>query len=301
MTDSAGLLRAFAVPRRVGTPNHAQVRDVLKRELASRGFTVEEHAFSSRPPWMLFGTPAVVHGVNLIGRRPTAQPPNRPTLWLSAHYDSKGQPISMAMRIVGAAAAALGTLGVLGALAAGWTLVLGLALLVAGGGAAILAQNRVTDRSPGAVDNASALVAVFAILDMLPRDASLGVLFLDAEELGLLGARALVEDRAGLLADTAVINFDGLDDRGRPIAFLHRPGPIARAVVSELGALRARWLPVVVDGIVLAKGARECVTIMQGDWGTARVVHTPGDTAARLTLQGVRAVAEGVARALTSP
>jgi hypothetical protein len=250
---------------------------------------------------MLFGAPALVQGVNLIASRPTGRPAVRPTIWLCAHYDSKGQPISMATRIVGAAAAAVGTVGVLGALAAGWALVLGLALLVAAGGAAILAQNRVTDRSLGAVDNASALVAVFAILDLLPRHASVGVLFLDAEELGLLGARALVADRGELLAGAAVINFDGLDDRGRPIAFLHRSGPVAQAVAAELGAWRARWLPVVVDGIVLAKGARECVTVMKGDWGTARVVHTPGDTAARLTLRGVRAVAEGVARALTSP
>jgi len=40
------------------------------------------------------------------------------------------------------------------------------------------------------------------------------------------------------------------------------------------------------------------VTIMRGDWGTARVVHTPRDTADRLTLEGSRDVAAAVARAL---
>jgi len=44
---------------------------------------------------------------------------------------------------------------------------------------------------------------------------------------------------------------------------------------------------------------RECVTIMKGDWGTARVVHTPRDTTDRLTLEGVRNVAAGVARVLS--
>jgi hypothetical protein len=269
----------------------------LTRELTARGFAVEEHVFEGRPSWVLFGTPAVVRGVNLIGRRPTAQPPNRPTVWLAAHYDSKGQPISMATRILGATAGGLGALGTLAGLLAGWTLIPGLALLVAG--AAVLARNRVTNRSAGAVDNASALVAVLAILDALPRQAEIGVLFLDAEELGLLGARALVADRAALLEGAAVINFDGLDDRGRPTAFLHRPGPIGTAVASELGAARWGWLPIVVDGIALARGqVRECVTIMKGDWGTARVVHTPQDTAERLTLDGVREVAAGVARAL---
>jgi hypothetical protein len=205
----------------------------------------------------------------------------------------------MATRILGATAAVLGAIGTVAALTAGWSLIPGLAVTLIGG--AILSQNRVTERSAGAVDNASALVAVLAILDALPRQAAIGVLFLDAEELGLLGARALVADRAALLDGAAVINFDGLDDRGRPIAFLHRPGPVGEAVASELRALRARWLPVVVDGIPLGGATRECVTIMKGDWGTARVVHTLRDTAERLTLEGVRQVAAGVARALASP
>jgi hypothetical protein len=296
VTDPAALLRQIAVPRLVGTPVHHRVREILKRELATRGFTVAEHAFSSRPSRMLFGTPRLVRGVNLIAYRPTARPPDRPSIWLVAHYDSKGQPISMATRIVGAAAALVGAVATLVALAAGWMLLPGLALVALGAG--VMSRNRVTDASPGAVDNASAVVAVLAILDALPRHAAIGVLFLDAEEFGLLGARALVADRAALLEGAAVVNFDGLDDRGRPIAFLHRRGPVGRAVAAELGAFSAPWLPVLVDGIALAGPSRECITIMKGDWGTARVVHTPFDTAERLTLAGVLEVAEGVARAL---
>jgi len=56
---------------------------------------------------------------------------------------------------------------------------------------------------------------------------------------------------------------------------------------------------VLVDGLLRAGAAREAVTIMRGDWGTARVVHTPRDSVQRLTLDGVRTVAQGVARALT--
>ena len=284
MTD----FRDFAVPRLVGTPNHAQVRERLKRELAVRGLTVEEHAFTGRPSWMLLGTPRVVGGINLIAVRPSG----RPTVWLAAHYDSKGQPISMATRILGAAALVVGAAGLV------WTLLPSLAVLAVG--LAILAANRVTDRSSGALDNATGLVAILAILDALPTGANVGVLFLDAEEYGLVGARALVADRASLLEGAAVINFDSLDDRGGSIALLHRPGPVGRAVAAELGAFKARWLPVIVDGIALARGPlRECVTIMKGDWGTARVVHTPRDTTDRLTLEGVRNVAAGVARVLS--
>jgi hypothetical protein len=299
VTDSAELLRAIAVPRLVGTPNHAHVRQRLKHELTARGFAVEEHAFVGRPSWMLFGAPAVVRGVNVIGRRPTAQPPHRPTVWLVAHYDSKGQPISMATRIVGAACLMVGAVAALGALAVGWMILLGVALLAVGVG--VMARNRVTDGSPGAVDNASAVVALFAILDHLPTGAAVGVLFTDAEEWGLLGARALVRERGALLDGAAVVNLDGIDDRGRPIAFTHRRGPVGRAVAAELGAVAAPWLPVLVDGIALARGSRDCVTIMRGDWQTTRVVHTPLDTAERLTLEGVRQVAAGVARALASP
>ena len=347
MTDSAELLRAIAVPRLVGTPNHARVRQTLKRELAARGFEVEEHAFAATPsrlgsvalagacvawgaigtvlllflsgqPWMVVGwtltvvvvtthllitsrartgagAEAAVHCVNLIARRPAS----RPSIWLVAHYDSKGQPISMATRIVGAACLMVGAVAALGALAVGWMMLPGVALLAVG--TSVMARNRVTDASPGAVDNASAVVAVFAILDLLPPGAALGVLFTDAEEWGLLGARALVRERGALLDGAAVVNLDGIDDRGRPIAFTHRRGPVGRAVAAELGAVAAPWLPVLVDGIALARGSRDCVTIMRGDWQTTRVVHTPLDTAERLTLEGVRQVAAGVARALASP
>jgi hypothetical protein len=267
----------------------------LKRELAARGFAVEEHAFSSRPSRILFGSPSVVDGVNLIAQRAVG-PSGRPAVWLVAHYDSKGQPISMALRLAGAAALVLGVVALGVALAMGWPIIppIGLAAL----GALVLAGNRVTDRSAGAVDNASAMVAVFMLLDLLRSRTDVGVIFPDAEELGLLGARALVAERSALVRGTAALNFDGIDDSGRPVVFMHRAGPLGSAVARELDATGARWLPVLVDGIVLAPAAGECVTIMKGDWRTARIVHTRHDTAARLTLAGARQVAEGVARAI---
>jgi hypothetical protein len=173
--------------------------------------------------------------------------------------------------------------------------------VLAAAGCGILANNRVTDRSDGAVDNASALVAVFMLLDALRGRSEVGVIFPDCEELGLVGAGALVRERPGLLRDAVVVNLDGLDDRGRASAVLHRPGPVGRAVARAVGARAWRWLPVVVDGIRLARACRECVTIMKGGWQTARIVHTPRDTAQRLTLDGARAVAEGVARVLNQP
>jgi hypothetical protein len=240
-------------------------------------------------------------GVNLIAVRPRA----RVATWLVAHYDSKCQPLSMAARLVAAALAAVGVAELLGlALRA----LLGTVhpgmldgLLVGAGaaGAALLALNRVTDRSAGAVDNAAGVVTALATVDALSPAAPVGVIFPDAEEYGLLGARALVRERANLLADTTIVNFDGIDDRGATIALIHRGGATVDRVARGLEARRARWLPVVVDGLALAATARECVTIMRGDWSTAKVVHTPRDAAARLTLDGARRVAHSVAAALS--
>jgi uncharacterized membrane protein YphA (DoxX/SURF4 family) len=288
VTDYAELFRELAVPRLVGTSNHQKVREILKRELSARGFAVEEHAFSGRPARALLGVPRTISGVNLIARpvRPSAPQP----VWLVAHYDSKGQPISMAIRLVGFAALVLGLVAL--ALAAVPAIPLLVVALI------IVSQNRVTDNSPGAVDNASALIAIFMTIDQLSPGTTVGVVFPDAEEFGLVGTRALASDRPDLFADAAVINLDGVDDVGRAMALLHRPGKVGAAVAAALGARRARWLPVIVDGIALAGVSRECVTILKGNWRTMRIVHRPEDAAARVRLDGAATVAAGLARVL---
>jgi hypothetical protein len=167
-------------------------------------------------------------------------------------------------------------------------------------GGLVLLQNRATNDSPGAVDNASALVTVLAVLDQLPPEAPMGVLFLDAEEYGLLGAHALARERRNLIEGTIVVNLDGIDDRGPTRCFVHRQGPHVAAIATALEARVDRVLPAFVDGLALGPLARECVTIMRGDWRTAAMVHTRADRAERLTLSGSEAIATGLARALTS-
>jgi len=290
VTDYGLLFRELAVPRLVGTANHQRVREILKRELAARAFVIEEHRFTGRPARALLSTPRVVEGINLIAQRPSGRPTVRPSVWLVAHYDSKGQPISMAIRLIGFAALLLGLV----------TLFLATlpAIVLLGVAVVIVSQNRVNDNSPGAVDNATALVAVFMTLDQLSPTTTVGVIFPDAEEFGLLGARALAVDRAALFADAAVINLDGLDDVGAPVALVHHPGSTSSAVATALQARRWRWLPVLVDGIALARVARECVTILKGNWRTMLVVHRASDTVDRVRLDGAAIVAAGLARVL---
>jgi peptidase M28-like protein len=290
VTDYGVLFRELAVPRLVGTPNHRKVREILKRELVARGFEVHEHAFSGRPARALFGTPRLIDGINLVAHRPSDGPTARPSVWLLAHYDSKGQPISMLVRLLGFALLVGGV---------PWLLVDFMSAIVAVGlGLAIVAQNRATNESPGAVDNATALLAVFMTIDQLPSTAPVGIVFPDAEEYGLVGARSLATDHGDLFTDTALINLDGLDDVGRPTVFAHRPGTLGTAVAGALNARQWRWLPVIVDGMTLARVSRECVSILKGNVHTMLVVHTPQDTVARVTLDGAASVAAGLARVL---
>lgn len=289
MTDYGVLFRELAVPRLVGTPNHQKVRATLIRELEARGFTVERHGFSGRPARALVGAPRHVSGVNLIGR-PGGQTARRPEIWLVGHYDSKGQPISMAVRLGGVVAI------IAGLVLLPLLLIAGVALVLIG--LAVASLNRVTDDSPGALDNATALIAILMTIDQLPPDAPVGVVFPDAEEYGLVGARALAADHAAWFSDATVINLDGIDDIGGVTMFAHRRGPIGAAVARALAAARWRWLPVVVDGIALARVARECSTILKGNMQTMLVVHTPRDTAERVRLDGAASVAAGLARVL---
>jgi Peptidase family M28 len=288
------LLGALAVPRLAGSPAHTRARELLRDELTARGFAVLEHRFAAIPRFPLHGV-APADGVNLIAVRGGT----RVATWLAAHYDSKGQPLSMAGRLLLVGACVLGLLAAVVATLVGWPPLTGWlpALVLIG---VFLALSRASNRSPGAVDNAAGVLTVFATLEALPADAAVGALLLDGEELGLTGARALVRERAHLLEGTTVINFDGIDDRGTAIAFVHRPGRTIARIARALGSRAWRRLPVVVDGSALAGASAECVTIMKGDWATMRVIHTRRDDADRLELAGARQVATAVAAVLSA-
>ncbi len=284
MIERHALLVELAKPRRVGSEGHARVRDLLKRELERRGLVVLEHRFRAAVRFPLWGV-APADGLNLIAVRPQA----KVQTWLAAHYDSKGQPISMATRLLLAGVAALALLAIPFGI---WIPAVLAAVL-------FLVLNRVTNGSAGALDNASGVLTVLATLDALPPTASVGALLLDAEEMGLVGARALAHERANLLEGTTVINFDGIDDAGAVTALVHRPGATVTGVAAALDAGTWRRLPVVVDGMALAPATRDCMTIMKGNWDTMRVVHTPRDEAKRLSCSGVEEVARILGQVLS--
>lgn len=241
---------------------------------------------------------------NVIGTRAS-----QPTLWLVAHLDSKSQRFSLRGRVIAVAATGVGLTALLALLVTrlagpvSWTLALPPVVLIAAG-AAVLSRGRPGNASPGAVDNASGVLAALAAAEASRSRADVGVLLTSAEELGMEGARAWCRTNA---PRGRFVNFDGLDGRGSYHVLRHgRAEELARHIARELAAtgvpVRAGPLPpgVLVDGVVLAAHGLAGVTLSRGDWQTLGVVHTARDTPDRVDVVAALEVGRGVARALTA-
>ncbi len=225
-----------------------------------------------------------------------------PRLWLVAHSDSKVQKVSLRGRVLAAVLLGVGTAGVLACLGARvfGSLPVSVVLPWVGcsviGGVAI-AGRPVRDGSPGAVDNASGVIAALTAAECLRHRTDVGVLITGAEEFGMEGARQWVR---GATRRGSFVNFDGLDARGRFNVMIHRwrgeardggdaiDGPtLAASVAAELRRARheVRTAPlppgIFVDGAVLAGAGMHGLTLSCGDWSTLGVVHTDGDTPER--------------------
>jgi Zn-dependent M28 family amino/carboxypeptidase len=144
----------------------------------------------------------------------------------------------------------------------------------------------VRNDSPGAVDNASGVAAVLLAARRIPRDKPLGVLITSAEELGLAGARAWVQ-QAG--PDIRVVNCDTIDDSGEWLC-MHtgaRPGLSERVATTatRLGFnVRVRRLipGILADSVAFADRGLEAVTISRGSFATLARIHTRRDNSTHL-------------------
>ena len=232
--------------------------------------------------------------LNLVATRGT------PKLWLMAHIDTKSQPISMFARVAGIVGSILTWLVAIGVAAAtsltdlpdDWRSFAWPAIGVAGVIAGIpVAASFVSDRSPGAFDNASGVVTVLLVATSLPRNAPLGVVITSAEELGFAGALAWVRGRAPGVA----INVDGVDDAGMLTAMRTRRGS-AKLAEEFRRAAGATGIPhrdvplvpgVLVDAVALANAGWESITISHGELRSLARIHTADDTQHRLTGDGI--------------
>lgn len=242
---------------------------------------------------------------NLEGRR------GDPRIWLVAHSDSKGQGLSLRGRVIAVVVAVVG-IGSMTALAVArltgplhWVAALAGAApaLVAGG---LLSRSRARDDSPGAVDNATGVIAVLTAAAELAGRSDVGILITGAEEYAMAGARVWTAETT---RREPFVNFDGIDSRGAIRVMAHgSPGSAgveARALAAQLAeGLRAsapevRMAPlppgVMVDGTVLARAGMPGVTVSRGTWATLGVVHTSRDVAGRIDPEPAAAVGRAVA------
>ncbi len=251
---------------------------------------------------------ASVPAINLIATKAT------PAIWLVAHGDSKSQAFSLRTRVLATGAVGLGLLGFVITLVArlsgplSWGIVMPTTMLLVGA-ATVLVRGPIGNDSPGAVDNASGVVAAVVAAAHLRGRNDVGVVLTDAEEFGMEGAHVFGREHAG----EWFVNFDGLDGRGwcrimehrargRPARDLHRLSePVATALARTGVPTRRRPLPpgILVDGVALTAVGMRGVTVSRGDWVTLGVVHTESDDVTRVDASSAVQTGKAVAEAVT--
>ncbi len=232
-------------------------------------------------------------GVNLVATRGA----NSPEVFLVAHLDSKSQPVSSALRVVGAFALSGGLVLLIIALVVNLGTLRFIASAISIIGAIPLVLSVVGNRSAGAVDNASGVAAVLSAAERLTGDA-VGVVITSAEELGLAGARAWSRKREPGTA----LNCDGVDDAGQLVVMFNGSRPHAVVDALRSGAPvppSERRMPIglLTDSTALAKRGWNTATVSFGSLATLRRVHTPGDSLAVLRGENIELVAGVLATA----
>lgn len=238
-----------------------------------------------------------------------------PRFWLVAHADSKAQRLSLAGRVLAVGALGTGltlltmTLIVRAFTPLPWWVAAVSVLITALGGAAV-SLGAASNESPGAVDNATGVIAALVAAERLSSRGDVGVLITGAEEFGMAGARAWV---AAARTQGDFVNFDGLDSCGKYRITSHgwrgsvsrnRSARVAAAVAAALagagGESARRGLPVgvLVDGVILSSAGMGGVTVSRGEWRTLRVVHTSDDVAGRVEIGSAVMAGEAAAIAI---
>jgi hypothetical protein len=247
---------------------------------------------------------------NLVARRPSDPGRDGPLVILMAHYDSKGQGMSLVLRILLFLSFAVGGIGLF--LRAVWTANVtasGIDPLSAGFGllsalsALAMAPMKADNRSPGAVDNASGVGVLLGLAEAVGGDPKclpgVEVLFVatGAEEVGLQGAFAFLKRHAEELSArrVCVLNFDGPGVAGQVYASsktgLRPRSPCLLRLIREAGAaegVRVRS-PAFVIGAMADHfpfaGAGIAAATLASFGRDSLMIHTPCDTPDRLNAE----------------
>jgi hypothetical protein len=226
--------------------------------------------------------------------------------WIVAHLDTKAQGHSMAGRLVAVWLVIVAVFGLTGLAVARLAGPLPVAAAAAGaalavGAGALAGRGRLVGQSPGVRDNGSGVAAALAAA-AASDNPGVGIVITGAEEFGLMGARALVRERAELFAGRTVVNIDTIDETGALRVVSHdRPGRLAaQTYAARLGGLdllvTVRRLPIgiLVDSLPFARAGATAVTIARLDWSTLRRLHTAHDSTEGCSFETAVRVGEAV-------
>lgn len=262
------------------------------------GSWVARHG-TTRIPWLRS------RSVNLIATR-ADKSYGQPSRWLVAHLDTKSQTVPMLARIVSVILsvvlfAVLTVLLFASALAldspppanpggdasqtslSSMNLAINVVACLAGLSTIPMMLCIVGNRSRGALDNASGVAAVLMAARQLDGSRAVGVLISSAEELGLAGARAFVNERPG---GQIALNCDTIDDDGHFICMMKGKsgasglaGAIRRAAARYGNEIQIRgMLPgVLADNVAFSDAGWDSLTLSRGNIATLALVHTEGD------------------------
>jgi hypothetical protein len=252
-----------------------------------------------------------VHTANLFAFKPGS----RPRFIVMAHLDSKSQSIPLSFRgpailVAIISWSAFVMLAMLGMLDPIWiirwlTTLIGVLCYIAG---VLLIFCFVENRSPGALDNASGLSTLIGVAASDRDHDDVAYLITDAEELGLVGSRAIARQLQPVIG---VINIDGIDDEGG-FYILERFGIPPRHIAPHLAAAimtaatemgepaQRRTVPfgLLLDHMPLARVQLPAVTLMRGSMRSLLRVHLPTDSLAALNGVGIDSAIALVRRSL---
>jgi hypothetical protein len=246
---------------------------------------------TSHVPWLRS------RSVNLIARR------GNPSVWLVAHIDSKSQTIPMLARIASIVVSLVAIAIMAASLISSWLATSRGGLdwshaewLIGSAVVALLAATPLivcftSNRSPGAVDNATGVISVLLAARALSARPDVGVVITSGEELGLAGARAFVQSHA---TRGIALNCDTIDAAGEFRCMASGPRGAAAAAVgraaSRLGfsvPIRALLPGILADSVAFADAGWDSVTLSRGNIATLARVHTSSDTRERLDGTGI--------------
>jgi len=244
--------------------------------------------------WLLqtgiFQLPSMrTQSTNLIAKRSAS-----PSVWLVAHIDSKSQTIPMLVRVASVVLSSVFYLLMLAALAVQANAAALIASLFCALSLLPLILCFISNRSNGALDNASGLAAVLLAAQRIPE--RVGVVITSGEELGLAGARAFAASRA---SGGIALNCDTIDDAGQ--FMLIHSGGAARTLSAVRGAASRLGIPVrnrrmipgiLADHIAFSEAGWDSCTLVKGNLGTLRAVHTSGDRNTSIDGTGIALAAD---------